>query len=287
MEILLITLSNLLHSGEGVLIKKYNQKYSDGGFIFISVVSLCSMLFFLLTDLISDSNGLRFNTGILIYGIFAGIAYATASLSTFIAMGEGSYVLSRLVLSYGILITVAHGLVLGETLSVFGIIGLVLILLSLYFFKNEKSGENVKITKKWVIFIALSVIMAGAFGILQRQQQIEYARQYNNEFMIIALSVSAVALFIMGIIMSGKRAKYVLKTGVPYAAGAGVFNGATNLVNLYVYSIAPLSIIGPTSAGVSVIISFLISKLIFKERFSKGQLLGVVLGTAALILFNI
>ena len=287
MEILFIVLANLLHSGEGVFIKKYNQKYSEGGFIFISVLSLCSMLFFLITDLISDKNGLEFTTPVLILGVFAGIAYATASLATFVAMGEGSYVLSRLVLSYGILVTVGHGLVIGEKLSVFGVIGLILILFSLYFFKGEKEGESVKITKKWVVYISLSVLLAGVFGIIQRQQQIEYQSRYNNEFMIISLAVSATVLFILGMVLSGKRAKYVLKTGVPYAASAGVCNGATNLVNLYVYTIAPLSIIGPTGAGVAIIISFLISKLLFKERFTRGQLLGVVLGTVAIILFKI
>ena len=287
MEILFIVLANLLHSGEGVFIKKYNQKYSEGGFIFISVLSLCLMLFFLITDLISDKNGLEFTTPVLILGVFAGIAYATASLATFVAMGEGSYVLSRLVLSYGILVTVGHGLVIGEKLSVFGVIGLILILFSLYFFKGEKEGESVKITKKWVVYISLSVLLAGVFGIIQRQQQIEYQSRYNNEFMIISLAVSATVLFILGIVLSGKRAKYVLKTGVPYAASAGVCNGATNLVNLYVYTIAPLSIIGPTGAGVAIIISFLISKLLFKERFTRGQLLGVVLGTVAIILFKI
>jgi drug/metabolite transporter (DMT)-like permease len=48
-----------------------------------------------------------------------------------------------------------------------------------------------------------------------------------------------------------------------------------------------MSFVAPTNAGVSIIISFALSKLIFKEKFSWLQYLGVALGGIALILFNI
>ena len=287
MPILLIIISCLTREAEGVLIKKYNGKHEKGGFIFTSIVSLFSMIFFLCMDLITDPNGIQITLPLAVYGILSGIAFATASLLTFIALGCGAYVLSKLILSYGILITIGYGLFTGETLSVFGWIGIALIAISLYLVKDDSKEETVKISKKWIICIALSVVCAGVFSVLQRHQQIEFSNLYDNEFMIITLGVSAVSLFFIGVLKDGKDLGYIIKNGSPYAIGAGISNGTTNLLTLYLYTLAPVSFVSPMNAGLAMIVSFLISKFIFKEKFSKLQYLGVLLGAIAIVLFNL
>ena len=284
---LLIIASSLVHKLESVFIKKYNSKHSVGGFIFTAIVSLFSMLFFLITDIASDPTGLNFTGEIIIYGILAGACYALASLFTFIALGSGSFVLTGLILSYGIVITISHGLFRGEELSLFDWIGLIILLVSVYLVKGKKDGSGAKITPKWVYSIALSVLFAGAFGILQREQQFAFNRAYNNEFMIVSLAFSAVFLFTVGIVKDGKNLLYIMKNGSLFAAGAGLSNGATNLISLFLYSYAPISFISPMSTGIGILLSFIISKLIFKESFSQMQYAGVAAGAAALILFNI
>ena len=287
MPLLLIVISKIAHQCEGLFIKSYNAKNEKGGFIYTAILSLVSMVFFFLIDAITDSSGLQFSFPLILYGIGAGIAYCLASFLTYIALGCGSFVLSQLVLSYGILITVVHGLFLGETISLWGWIGVVLLVISLYLVNAKGKEEGVKLTRKWVITITLSVVFAGAFAILQRQQQIAFSHQYDNEFMIIALAVSSVSLFIAGVIKDGKDLGLILKRGSLYAIGSGVSNGATNCLTLYVYTLAPISFVAPTGAGIAIIISFLISKFFFKEKFSKIQYLGVILGGIAVVLFNL
>ena len=121
MHILLITLSKLIHQGEGIFIKKYNQKESNGGFIFTAILSLVSMSFFILIDLLTDKNGININLNLLTYAIIGGVSYALASLLTYLALGCGSYVLSNLILSYGIFVTVFHGLFVGENITLLGL----------------------------------------------------------------------------------------------------------------------------------------------------------------------
>ena len=282
MPLLCIFLSRLIHQAEGVLIKKYNQKYDAGAFLFTSIVSLFSMVFCLVTD----QNGLEFTGKLLLYGMLGGVGYSAASYLTYVALGCGSFVLSRLILSYGLLITILHGLFLGETVTVFGWIGIALVICSLYFVKGKEKGDYVKVTKKWVISISLSVLFAGLYGIMQRQQQVEFSGRYDNEFMVISLAVSAVSLFVLGLAKEGKDLRMLKNCGL-YALGAGISNGATNLLSLYVYTIAPMSFVAPMNAGVSMLISFLISMIIFQEKFSKSQYFGVILGVLALLLVNI
>lgn len=49
----------------------------------------------------------------------------------------------------------------------------------------------------------------------------------------------------------------------------------------------PISIAAPMRSGAKIIISFLVSVLIFRERFEKRQLAGLILGALALVFFNL
>ena len=52
----LIILERFIHKIEGIFTKKYGAKYNKGGFIFTTMISFFSMLFFLCKDLITDAN---------------------------------------------------------------------------------------------------------------------------------------------------------------------------------------------------------------------------------------
>lgn len=283
MAILLMLLSIIVHQCEGIFIKKYNSKHEKGGFVFTAIISVFSMVFFILTD----KDGLVFNKDVVLYGIIAGIFFCLASFTTYVALGCGSYVMTRLIMSYGILITIAQGFILGEAVTFMKCTGIAIILFSLYFVKNDDEKSSIKITKKWLVNISLTVIGAGVYGIIQRHQQIIFADALTNEFMIVSLSVSAVILLVTGLIRDGRELGYVLKNGGLYAIGGGLSNGLTNMLTLIVYTMVPLSYSAPVKTGISIIYSFIVSKLIFKEQFTKKQIFGVTLGMIALILLNI
>ncbi|MBQ7643331.1 MAG: EamA family transporter [Clostridia bacterium] len=287
MPVLLIVLSRIVNQFESIFIKKYNSKHTEGGFIFTAIVSLVSGLFFLAADLVSDASGLTFTLPVVGYAVAAGVSFALASILTYVALGCGSFVLSRLVLSYGILITIGQGLVMGESVSLWGWTGIGLVVLSLFFVKGNNNDDKVSVTAKWVVTIGLSVVFAGVFGILQRYQQVKFSHAYDNEFMLLTLVIAAAILFVIGIIINGKDMGCILKNGSLYAVGAGLSNGATNFLTLFVYTLAPMSFVAPMNAGTGIIISFIISKIIFKEKFSLLQYIGVVLGGVALVLFQL
>lgn len=278
---------------EGLLIKKYNQKHTKGGFIFTAIVSLCSMLFFLLLDIVTDDSGLYFPSQMLPYALLAGILYCMASVMTYFALNCGSFAITMLILSYALVFSTVYGLIfLKESASVFTYSGFVLIALSLFFVRGEtekqEDGEyKKKFSAVWLVCIVLSVLGAGMFGVLQRMQQIRFNDAVTNEFMVVALACSAVILFVVGFMKDKKDCLYILKNGSPYAMGAGVANGATNMLNMLAYTMIPISIAAPTEAGVKIVISFLLSCFVFKEKFLKRQIVGVVLGAIAVVLLNI
>lgn len=290
MGYLFIVLSVCASLTEGLLIKTYNKKHEKGGFIFIALISAFSMLFFLFTDLIADETGLHFSLKMIPYALVAGFVYCMASVLTFFALKYGSYALTMLILSYSLIFTTLYGLVfLKEQATAFTYIGFALIAISLFFVRGEKNEEDPKNKNilLWLIFVLFSVVFAGMFGVVQRMQQIRFEDSVTREFMVVAMALSTLVSLGIGLYLEGKDSFQILKQCLPYAGGAGVANGATNMLSMFVTMLMPISIFAPTQAGIKIVISFLLSYFVFKEKFLKRQILGVFFGGVAVVLLNI
>ena len=75
LAIALMILCSLVHQAEGISIKKYNKKYSSGGFVFISLVSFFGLIVVVAKDLIWGG-GLAFEPKLLVYGIASGVFFS-------------------------------------------------------------------------------------------------------------------------------------------------------------------------------------------------------------------
>ena len=286
MAALLILLSTASHLSESLFIKRYNAKYHRGGFVFTAFVSLFSMLFFVFTD----RGGFHAPALMWGYGLIAGVLYCMASFLTYIALQIGSYAMTMLILSYSVILSVGYGIVfLKEEVTVFTVIGILLVLLSLYLVRaDKKEGESKKkLSFRWLVCVLASAIGSGMFGVVQRMQQIRFENTCTNEFMIVALGFSAALLTIVGVARNRSDLGYVLKHGLPWTLGAGASNGATNAMIVFLHTLMPISLSSPIRVGVKVIASFALSVFLFREKFQRRQIFGVALGTVAVILLNI
>ena len=288
--LMLMILGVAIHQIEGVFVKKYNTLHNKGGMIFIAMISLFAMVFFFITD----KDGLCFAREMIPYAIASGVFYSSASFLTYVAYGCGAFMLTNLFISYSLLIPIGYGLIfLGDPATPFTYAALTMIAISI-FLTNTKSrsgsDEDVKrtgVTAKWLICALTSALGAGMFGVMQKMQQMRFDKSYDNEFMIVTLGFSAVVLFTIGVAMNGKELFYTLRHGGIYAAVAGLSNGATNFINLAVNTMIPISIASPSRCGVTMVMSFLISLIVFKEKLGVRRTVGVCIGAAALILLNL
>ena len=115
-------------------------------------------------------------------------------------------------------------------------------------------------------------------------QQIRFNHTCSNEFQIISIGGSFVLLTVLGLILDRKKLPYIIKHGVPYGIGAGICNGAKNFVTLILYTLLPLTVISPMNTGLGMLSAFLMAFLFYKEKYTRRQLVGVVLGVVAVIL---
>ncbi len=284
MKVLLIILPIFASMLEGIFIKHYSSKYDKGGNLFIAFISLFSMLFFVITD----KNGLFFSKEILFFGIVAGILYCTASLMTYVAIACGSFGMTNLILSYGMVFSIGYGLIfLRDPAGPLTYTGLAVVLISLFLINSPDKSEKTKVSGKWLLTVFISMAASGMFGVMQKMQQARFDNAYTNEFMIVALGFSAIVLVAFSIYKTPDQLTFFLRHGLGGAVGAGLSNGAANFLSLALLNIMPISIASPTKASTKIVVSFLWAYLVYHERYSKKQLAGVLFGVVAIILLNI
>lgn len=293
MPYLVILLVSVTHFIESVMLKKSNAKTPNGGFIFMGMISLFAMLFSLGSYIFTDTAKGDFTPEVIPYALLAGALYCSASFLTYIAVACGPFAITMLIISYSIVITCGYGIFfLNEPASLITIIGFVIIAISLYLVRGKddekKEGdEKHKISFKWVVCTALSVVLAAFYAIVIREQQIRFNDTVSSECMVICLGFSALILFVIGFIRSKGESFKIFKSCAPYAVAAGAANGATNLLGMLLNTMMAISISSPTRSVVKTAITFAYSFFILKEKFLPRQIIGIVLGVIATVLLNI
>ena len=144
--VLLILLAIVGTCSQSVFKKAFAIRH-DAPFVFSVVSVISSALYFS----ISAGSNFTFTWDYVPYAVGFGVCYAASFLCFMYAIKEGSLALTSLALSYSLVIPTLFGLIfLGEDPTVFLVIGIVLLLVSLYLINYEK-GEK-KITVRWMIF---------------------------------------------------------------------------------------------------------------------------------------
>ena len=282
---LLVILGLVVNQAEGVLVKSYGKKHKNGGMFFNAIICLFAMIYFFITD----ENGLSFPKEIIIYGLINSFMYAAGFYLMYLALEIGSFGLTRLFTSLGVIIYTFYGILfLGESATIMTYLALVLILISLILMNCKKEGEEGQsISLRWVIYILLTIAANAVIVILGRIQFGMFGDEYNNEFLIISLGGAVIYLMVLSLIFERKSIVSTLKHGLLYGAGAGIFNGIKNLLTLVVYKYLPISFTSPVNSGLGMALSFFVSVLVYKEKFTGRQIVSVVLGVAAVVLMNL
>lgn len=285
MGAILLIIDMILQQGESMTIKSYGNRHSYGSMFFNAMICFFSMVFFIITD----KGGLTFNKDLVAYGLLSCVMFATGFYTMYLAFQLGSFVASKLLSSFSVVIAMLYGIwFLKEPASVITWIAFGLFIISMIMVNYRKTEESEKksFSYVWLICVLLSAVSNGCITILLRQQQIKFEGAYDNEFMILSLGGAFLFLTIISLIKESGRMLYILKNGTLYGLVAGAFNGGRNFITFLLYMFIPVSIATALRTGLGFILSFLISVLIYKEKFTKLQMAGVVIGIVSLVMFK-
>jgi len=225
----------------------------------------------------------------ILLGILFGILTMAGSLFNMKAMALGPVSYTQLICCSSMIVPAFSGAIFwNEDLNIGHIIAVVLLLLCFYFSSASKSDDKAA-TLKWLLFALLSFACVGAIGVTQKVQQTSSYASEASWFLIIALITASVISLVMWLYETSGENKSERK-GIldPKLIGMFLFIGFviafTNKVNLYLSGVMPSIIFFPLVNGGALILTMLAGFIIFKERLTKKQTIGMIFGVASVLL---
>ena len=282
-NIFLLLIVVVFVSVQQVMKKIYNLKVVGGAMSFSAASCVAAVLVFLITS----GGKLNFSAEFLPYSLLFALSYSVTIVTGMLAIMCGPLSLTCLVTSFSLIIPTVYGIiVLQEPVSTNLFIGLALLAVALVLINLEEKGEK-KITLKWAIYVILAFVGNGMCSTVQKVQQLDLAGQYKSEFMIVALVISILAMGIIALCTEKKQILPNLKAGFWLYTICGLANGITNFLVIFLSSRMAASVMFPVISAGGIVLTFLISLLIYKEKLSKWQIIGSALGLVSVIFLNL
>lgn len=266
-----------------VLKQKYNKRCTGGTFFFTFVVSLFAMAVFVVAN-----RDWSFNTAFLPYAVGFALSYASANIFSVLAMRYGSFGKTSLIISFSLLMPAFYGLIfLNENVTPVMICGLVLLIISLVLTNYEK--DNTKITLRWILCVVLAFIGNGMCAVITKAEQTYNGDAGKDMYMIISLAISTVIMLICTLTIRSERTSVVqcAKKGWLPAILCGIATGLTNYLVTWLNPRLPASLLFPVNAAGGIVLSFLYSVILLKEKFGARQKLGFLIGVVSVVLLNL
>ena len=267
-------------SAQNIIQKQYNIKSEKPNvFLFSAVTVLAALAFFLIRS--------RFKIDVSIelipYSLGFALVYTIATVSIVLAIRYGSLGITMLVISYSLVIPMLYGvLILKEKIGMLAYIGIGLLLISLFLLNAKK--EKVRFSFQWLLALVGAFMGNGLCSTIQKMQQLEFNGDYKNEFMIVALAISAVILLLAAMIQKGGLSA---EKRICYAIPVGIANGMANLLVMLLTSRIPNAILFPVVSAGGIALSFAAAVFVYHEKISPMQYVGYAMGTASVILLNL
>ena len=262
--------------------KIYNKTSAAPGVYFFTALSaLAAAIFFAIT-----SGSLNFDIGIIPYSIAFAISYTAGVVGSVMAIASGPLSLTSLIVSFSLMLPTLYGLIfLNDPISIGLFPGLALLAASLFLI--NKRDKDVKINTKWVISVIFAFLGNGFCTISQKMEQLAFDGGYKNEFMIIALVITAIICFVMMMVKERDILKVQKWDGYALGLFCGALNGMVNLLVMILSGLMPVSLMFPIISAGGIVATFIISQVFYKEKLSKLQLIGFILGTVSVVLLNL
>lgn len=285
---LLMTVAILFTAISSCILHKFNNKGIETTgdlFFFNSGISLIWTV--IMTCWFFASGTASISPAALVFGTIYGILLCAFLYFKTTALTTGPVSLTTLISCCAFIIATGFGVVYAnETVNVFQIIGMIMLIVSLVFCVNpKKSGE--KLTMKWFIYAFLFFLAGGFVGIFYKIFGKSAAATEVNGMMLTAAVVSMVMFTLFGVVINkatGKPMPKVRKSSLIYILLAGATSCIYIRLNVSLSAVIPSAVFFPVSNGSTVILSTLAGKLLFGEKLKPIQSIGILIGFIAIVI---
>ena len=293
MSTILICFLILLYTFQSFFGRKYTDNYPGDPNDASDVLTVVYGLVVAIISMMFSGFVFEFNYITLLFGIANAVALIGYNAFLVKASQTGSYSIMMVFnLSGGIVIPAIVSVFFGDRLSIIQILSILLIFVSVYML--SKKQEDVKNSAIFFVFCAMLAVCNGTYGALLNAQQKITSVEQKEEMVLYTFMISSIVALVTliakrkkGTIKAFKQTK---KSFVYVVACAIVAALAINLLVIILEIIeSPTLLYTFDNAGV-MLMSFLISAIIFKEKITKTNVIGCILmciGLITISLFNV
>lgn len=298
MPVLFLMLTVVSATVQNFFTKIFSTKTDKGVFLFNAMSAFVALFIFVAMAKFQFT----FVWGNFLYAVLFALSYFFAVFGLTMAIKTGPLSITALIESYSMIVASIYGVIfLHEPITPFMIAGFILLVISLTLVNYEKKAKEDEpkektngISLKWIIFVSIGFIGNGFCTVVQKMQQVWSENTYglgqflySNEMMILGLLIAVVAFIICSFIMERKDIKEVAQKGWAPAIGRGLSNGCANLFSILVMTMMAVSLANAVIAAGCVILSAIISVVIYKEKLNVYQWIGIGIGVVSLVFLNI
>lgn len=225
----------------------------------------------------------------VILGILFGIVTALCALFAMKALESGPMSYTNVIANCSMVIPALSGLILySEPVSMWQWAGTILMIISIVCSvdkSNNKSGASLK----WLLLCLGTFGTNGLIGILQKVHQNSSFKNELGAFLIIAFGISAIFSFALALGFQKRKKEQITVLAnksrfIVFGLISGLGIAACNQINMYLAGAMPSIIFFPVANGASLLLNCAAGFILWKERFSAKQWIGLAAGCCAIIL---
>jgi drug/metabolite transporter (DMT)-like permease len=204
------------------------------------------------------------------------------------AMRVGAMSTTSICVMYGMIIpSVAGPIFWHEPTGLLQIAGILMMLISLWLIKGKGRDEKSAKTKSWIILAAFAFFFSGMAGVMEKIHQSTAARDEKMPFVFVACIFMFTFSLVAGAIVRGKKEGKEKLSFDPIPLLSGLVIGFYSSVNLILAGKLDSMIYYPIANGGAMLLTVLVSVIVFKERFDRMRIIGTGLGLLGILCLSI
>ena len=216
-------------------------------------------------------------------GILFGMMTFVSTHFLILAMAVGPMHITILIATTSMLIPTLSGvLFFGESFSIYKFIAIAMLIVFLYCASSGKKGGA--FNWKWLLYCGINFLTGGTIGVIQKVHQNSAHREEFYFFLASAFLVSTlIPLFMMGKQKEKREGEKISLKLLCIAAISGLCVFAQYAINTKLSGVLPSQLFFPVINGTNVVFGSVVAVVVFKEKMTKKQIVGMVGGMLSLI----
>jgi len=276
---------------QGRVSRKYIQNTSDTVLfnvqLFAAIAAVVAILF----------NVSAPDLTLMLHAVICAVCTTVFQTAYAMALREGPVSLTVLIVNFHVLVTTAASIIMfGDPIFLTQILGIIALVISLLLSRSSSSDEK-KVSGKWVMLIIVSIVSVSLFTIVQKLYATTDSNIENSDttficFMYISASIfSAIVFTLRSCLGKKEKSTYLFKKTNLNVLLYAVLTGLSLGIHQRFYMIGLANISGtlmfPTTAGLQSLIMTFIGIVLFRDKLSRRQMVGVVFGILCVALMNL